>query len=248
VFSGLCQPLGCQVVSDQYALTAGTSMAAPMVSGAVALLLERDPSLTQAGLRALLLAGSDAVAPSADPASREGGGALNLGRSFEASSATSADSAAEPDPAQSRLRFAGSFVVADETRSLAALAWLRDAAGAVFDAGLERLSASVRGGSLAAPLERIGPGLYGVRVSAPADARAATLALELRVDGKAFSSAELPVDGASPRTSSGGCALALRRSPSPSSDGDVASWALCCAALGMRAGRRRRLRARRDIR
>jgi subtilisin family serine protease len=247
VFSGLCQPLGCQVVSDQYALTAGTSMAAPMVSGAVALLLERDPSLTQEGVRALLLAGSDAATSGADPASREGGGALNLGRSFEASSAGGADSLAQPDLAQSRLRFAGSFVVPDGTRSLAALAWLRDAAGAVFDAGLERVSASVRGGSLAAPLERIGPGLYGLRVSAPTDARDAVLKLELQVDGKALLSAALPVDGVSPQTNSGGCTLALRRSPFAPSGGALAAGALYCMALGIRAGRRR-LIARRDIR
>jgi subtilisin family serine protease len=43
---------------DKYFITAGTSMACPFISGVVGLLLERDPTLDPAGVKALLEARS----------------------------------------------------------------------------------------------------------------------------------------------------------------------------------------------
>jgi hypothetical protein len=84
---------------------------------------------------------------------------------------------------------------------------MRDAQGDVFDAAVERISARVEHGELRSDVERLGPGLYGVRVAAVA--RAATLRLELRVDERAFLSGQLPVVGSEPPrpSSDGGCAL-----------------------------------------
>jgi hypothetical protein len=207
VFSGLCVPVGCQVISPRYAVTAGTSMAAPMLSGTLALFLERDPTLTQDELRGLAQAGSDALAVVPDPASREGGGVLNIARSFEALSAPVRALDELPDPERSRLRFAGSLMPADADRTLAARLWLRDAQGGVFDAAVERVSARVEHGELRSDVERLGPGLYGVRVAAAP--RAETLRLELRLDERPFLSGQLPVVGSEPPRppSDGGCAL-----------------------------------------
>jgi subtilisin family serine protease len=49
---------GSMVVNDHYSLLQGTSMAAPHVTGAVALLLEQDPSRTVSELRSLLANGA----------------------------------------------------------------------------------------------------------------------------------------------------------------------------------------------
>jgi subtilisin family serine protease len=53
----------CFVVDDQHGVSLGTSMAAPMVAGAVALLLQRDPELLASDVRDLLRAGAAAPRP-----------------------------------------------------------------------------------------------------------------------------------------------------------------------------------------
>lgn len=246
VFSGLCSPLGCQVVASEYAVTAGTSMAAPMVSGAVALLLERAPGLTQPELRALLQAGSDALATAPEPVTREGGGVLNIARSFDALSGATPD-AALPDATQSRLRFASGFLLADPARELSAQLWLRGARGEPFDLEPARLTVHVAGAELARDLERAAPGLYRLALSSRAPAVADTASVELRIDGRRWLSAELPVLGAvEPRGASvaGGCSasppVAARRGTSPVQAGGSGGLAL----LGLLVCARRRAQQR----
>jgi subtilisin family serine protease len=47
-----------QMVSTNYVIMAGTSMATPFITGVVALLLERDPTMDAKDVKALLLAHS----------------------------------------------------------------------------------------------------------------------------------------------------------------------------------------------
>jgi subtilisin family serine protease len=72
---------------DQYGVMSGTSMAAPHVAGAAALLLSQNPSLTPDQIRTLVMAGVDPVANLATMV--ESGGRLNV--------RTSLDLAAGPD-------------------------------------------------------------------------------------------------------------------------------------------------------
>jgi subtilisin family serine protease len=235
VFSGLCLPLGCQVVSDDYAVTAGTSMAAPMVSGAVALLLQRNPQLTQPELRALLQAGSSALEPAPEPLSREGGGALSIAGSFEALQSAPRTADERPDAAESRLRFASDVLLSDPARQLSAQLWLRAADGAVFDLDPARLSVKLSGGRLARELGRLAPGLYQFAVSSPAPALDATLRVDLRVDGRSWLAAELPVLGDVERRGDslgGGCSASARTS-GPTTHG-VAGLALLLSLMAAR--------------
>jgi subtilisin family serine protease len=240
IFSGgLCAGAACQVVSDGYALTAGTSMAAPMVSGAVALLLERQASLTQEEVRGLLVAGSAALEAPPDVVSREGSGLLDVARSVQASSSALRGTDEHPSSEQSRLRAARDAVWLDPTRPLSLSLWLRDASGAVFDAGIERLAVRVLGGELQSAAERVGPGLYRFSVAAPSPAPA-SLQVDVVFDAEPWLSLALPIEGGddgNSRRDDGGCALT---SPGLAANGHEA---LGLAALGLwvasRARRRR---------
>jgi subtilisin family serine protease len=242
IFSGgLCAAAGCQVIADGYGLTAGTSMAAPMVSGAVALLLERSPRATQDELAGLLIAGSSALSITPDVESREGAGQLDVARSLEALGAAPRALADKPSAGLSRLRWAASSIVVDATRSLTGLIWLRDAAGAVFDAAAERLDVAVEGGTLRTAPERIGPGSYRFAVSA-ADGAPASLAIEVSVDAEPLLSALLPSEGAGPGRDGddGGCALGATRARRPAWPGAAVLTALLGYGLRALTARSRR--------
>jgi len=73
----------CFVVDDQHGVSLGTSMAAPMVAGAVALLLQRDPGLLASEVRDLLRAGAAAPRPGGALVG-EGSGVLDIRASLVA--------------------------------------------------------------------------------------------------------------------------------------------------------------------
>lgn len=226
--SGVCFEPACQVVGDAYAVNAGTSMAAPMVSGAIALLLEARPLLTQPELRGLIQAGSSPLALEPQLAAREGGGVLDVARGLGALQARTRLPGEQPDAAQSRLRAASAFALPDASRGLEVLLWLRDAAGEPFDAGVERLRARVTGGELRAPFARRGPGLYVARMSGDASRRAPGVLLEVLVDDRAFARLELPTAGGGRGSvADGGCGLEPPRSRRP----DAALTALAAACF-----------------
>ncbi len=218
IFSGgLCAGLDCQIVSDGYALTAGTSMAAPMVSGAVALLLERQPELTPSELRGLLIAGAAALPIPPDVSSREGAGALDVAGSIRAALAPPRAPAERPAAEHSRLRVAADHAVADASRSLAAMLWLEDASGEAFELDGERLRVTVTGGELRAQPVRIAPGLFELSIAAPPPAPL-SMSIEVAVDDEPLLSIELPIEGGRAPSMSrddGGCAVSGRRSSRP---------------------------------
>jgi subtilisin family serine protease len=234
IFSGsLCPSAGCQVIADGYGLTAGTSMAAPMVSGAVALLLERSPRATQDELSGLLIAGSSSLAIAPDVTSREGGGQLDVARSLEALDAAPRATEHQPSAQLSRLRLAASSIVVDASRSLAGLIWLRDATDAVFDAAVERVGISVQGGTLRAQPERIGPGLYRFAVSA-AEGAPESIGVEVFVDTEPLLATLLQTEGAGSarERDDGGCAI---RPVSPGRGAWPAWLGLLMTLIGWRA-------------
>ncbi len=247
MFSGeeLCDGLGeCLVVDDYHAVARGTSMAAPLVSGAVALLLEREPSLTQDKLRALLQAGARPLAGAVLVEQQLGVGALDVEGAISALDDPSARPFVAPTRA-SWVTFAASFAHPDPSSSVLAYLELRDDAGHLADVAASRLAAHVRGGSLAEPLSRIGPGFYRFAVSAPAESGGSALGLTITCDGELIAERSLPIavdPGAlsGPALARGGCAVAT-----PARGGAALQSALALLIVSaLRRGRRGRRGAR----
>lgn len=218
--TGACSDPGCQVVDDAHAVSSGTSMAAPLVAGASALLLQRDPTLTVAEVRTLLQAGSRAVGGSVAEEQQAGAGVLDVLGSLRVQDrwANGPDSAARgADPEHTRLVLASSFVRPDPSWPLSALLLLRDADDVVTDP----TSARVRftsDGAAEAQSQRVGPGLWQLRLAAPADAGGKTLALRVFVGDELVAARDVrvAVDPAVARagfSARGGCSLGREAQP-----------------------------------
>jgi subtilisin family serine protease len=230
----------CFVTDDQkHAVTSGTSMSAPLVSGAIALLLEGRPELTQPQLRTLLQAGSRQPTGPILAEQQVGPGSLDL-------RGTLAVLAAELSPldrvptSKSRIALAASFIHPDPNLLLNGLLELRDDSDQVADVSdLRSIELAVSGGSLASGPVRIGPGLLRFSVSAPAGSGGRKLGLKLAFEGRELVSRTLAI-GTDPWAAEGtpvargGCGIAGR-----SSD---ASAGILAALLGLTWMRGRRYR------
>jgi MYXO-CTERM domain-containing protein len=184
----------CFVVDDhQHAVTSGTSMSAPLVSGAIALLLERRPELTQGQLRALLQAGARQPSGAILAETQVGPGELDLRGTLAALIAE--DSPIDRLPSRaSRIVLAASFIHPDASQPLQGLLELRDPKDQIADGFDERrLQLDVRGGKLSRPVTRVGPGLYGFEVTAPNDSGGRKLRLSLLFDGQTLAKREVPI-------------------------------------------------------
>jgi subtilisin family serine protease len=239
---GLCSAIGfvdgCFVVDDNHAVTGGTSMSAPLVTGAIALLFERDPTLHQAELKALLQAGARRLNVTGSQAQQLGAGALDLERTLEALD----EGMLERQPsALTELLLASSYAHPDPSWPLEGLVELRDDADEIADGfDASRLVLVADGGSVSQPLTRLAPGLWSFGVVAPSGSGGQTLALSVRFDGRELTSKRVPIAveralaGTLP-SARGGCTIAVVRAH------DV-TWGF--AAFGAFAfARRRRVRA-----
>jgi subtilisin family serine protease len=245
IFAGLGRCIGfddeCFVVDDRYAVSSGTSMAAPIVAGAVALLFERDPGLDQEAVRALLAAGARKPEGVVLLEQQAGAGALDLAGSLEAL----ADGALDRVPgAESRLVLASSFAHPDPSWPLEGLLELRNDDGRVADGfDLTRLVIEPDFASFEAAPTRIAPGLVGFALRTPAGTGGKTLRLRVTFDGEVLLARDVlvAVDHALSEeapTARGGCSVGR---------GERSAASLAFALLGVmalaRASRRRLARS-----
>jgi subtilisin family serine protease len=225
----------CYVIDDHlHAVTSGTSMSAPLVAGAIALLLERQPALTQAQLRTLLQAGARQPSGKILAEQQTGAGELDLRGTLAALIAE--DSPIERLPSSaSRIVLAASYACPDAGHPLQGLLELRAPKDRIADGFDERrLTLTAEGGTLSKPPVRIGPGLYSFEVTAAEGSGGERLQLSLAFDGKLLARREVPIGtdrwlAEGTPVPHGGCALApTERSP---------AWLV--APLLLMAGRRR---------
>ena len=168
-------------------------MSAPIVAGAIALLLQKRPELTQQQARALLQAGARQLTGTVIAEQQMGPGALDLPGTLAALAAE--DSPIDRLPtAASRIVLAASYVRPDPKQPLRGLLELRDEADRVADGFDERrLALHAKGGSLGEPLTRLGPGLYSFEAVAPLDSGGRSLTLELAFDGEILATRRVPI-------------------------------------------------------
>jgi subtilisin family serine protease len=213
--AGLCEPdQACLVIGDFHAVASGTSMASPLVSGVVALLLQQEPALTQPRIRSLLQAGARRLEGATPFEPQVGPGALDARGSLDAL-LESAASARLPGRA-SWIAFAASYARPDPSSPLVGYAELRDDSARVADGFAPgRLSLEVDRAQVLEPLQRSAAGLYRFVLAAPSASGGESLAVRLLFDGVPISERTLPiavdhgalVGLAMPR---GGCGFARR--------------------------------------
>ncbi|MBM4374559.1 MAG: S8 family serine peptidase [Deltaproteobacteria bacterium] len=228
----------CYVVDETHAVSSGTSMSAPQVAGAMALLLQRDPSLTQRKLLQLLQA-SVAQPTGALPFQVAAGpGRLDLARTLDLLEGGTLG--VEASAARSFWNLGGDYLRPRLDRTLDGVVELRDEEGRVVGSvppgELEVRAVNAR---VVKPITRVAPGLWRFSVAGEAVPAGTLATVEVRHRGVSLGKRTLPVaadpwlaDGR--LVAAGGCAASPYAETTRLSFG---SWG--CVALGWLAARRR---------
>jgi len=233
----------CFVVDEKHAITSGTSMSAPIVTGAIALLFQLDPRLTQDAARAILQAGARPLEGLVIDPRQIGPGALDLSGALSVASAGESPALRTPS-SRSWLTLSGSFAHPDPNWLLTGYLDLRDDAGEIADGfDPQRLQLTAAPALIHEGLTRVAPGFYRFVLSAPANSGGEDLRIAVSFDGRVIVSKELRIavdrwvasDGVSAR---GGCSVVR----SGTGTGTGTAWLGVCVLLGLFA--RRHMRAK----
>ena len=183
----------CAVIDDRHAVAAGTSMSAPHVSGAVALLLQMDPTLTQARLTEVLEAGARRVSGSQPDLAQLGPGELDLEGARQALMAESGTSAA-PDVVHSWVTISSAYARPDATWPVWGTVELRKADGSIAG-GVDgsKLSLAVTGGTVYQEMTKVRPGLFRFAVAGNDGGAGTLLRVETAYDGALIATYVLPI-------------------------------------------------------
>ncbi|HVK63274.1 MAG TPA: S8 family serine peptidase, partial [Polyangium sp.] len=196
LFDGAGCPKGepCYVVDQTHAVTAGTSMSAPHVAGAVALLFELDrqrngqSTLTQARVTELLQAGARWPKGTVRHETQLGVGALDLEgarRAFEEEQASSGP----PSVEKSWWVLSSAYARPDETWPVWGTVELRREDGEIASgiAGTE-LELSVTGGVIVQPITKVRHGLFRFAVAGERGMAGSKLSVDVRYAGRSIES------------------------------------------------------------
>ncbi len=248
---GLCGGGGeCLVVDADHALLSGSSMSSPQVAGAVALLLERDPRLTQREILHLLQGGARRPIGNITSDLQLGAGALDVAGAMDAYDARTSGRVRDPDAAASWLSLGNTYLHPGAGPPLVGTVEVRAADGTVadgYDSG--RLTLEVgEEGIVEQPLARVAPGLHRFAVGARSGMGARFLRLDVKLDGVALgppgsrvSGHRLVPIGADRWLASGSARIyggcSVRRAP-PTRGEDLAFFGIACFGLLRRCFRR----------
>ncbi|MFO0677770.1 MAG: S8 family serine peptidase [Polyangiaceae bacterium] len=235
IFStGSCPPkedgttdLRCLQMDATHGLALGTSMSAPIVSGAIALLFQRDRSLTQEDVVTLLQAGAHRFRHRAAFDDQAGPGELDVLGALDALEQRKNPELSLPSVRDSWLALSTDFVAADGSRPAHGILELRTKDGEhradAFDPTRLRATVRVFGGeSLPTPaLTRRGPGLFTFPITPTPGLGGRALIVGATFDGEPIvHERSIPVGTDTwtadyPMQVAGGCAVVPARTPAP---------------------------------
>jgi subtilisin family serine protease len=178
----------CLQIDDTHGVAVGTSMSAPLVAGTIALLFQRDPTLTQDRVVALLQAGAHAF-KGTEPYNDLGGpGELDVLGALDALEAMSDPKLGLPDRNQSWITLASTYASADGSMPVTAILELRTADGEhradLFDPTRLRAFATIgRDDRIFPSLIRKAPGLYYFVLDIPKGRGGSTMTVGATFDG-----------------------------------------------------------------
>jgi hypothetical protein len=236
----------CLQIDPTHAVSQGTSMSSPMVAGAIALLFERDPTLTQDRIVGLLQAGEHKFRGAAPFEDQSGPGELDVMGALDALDQTSDPSLLLPDPSQSWLTLSADYAAADGSTPVTAILELRTTGDAhradLFDP--RRLQPVVRiAGALQPPptIVRSAPGVWFYSFTPPRGLGGSSVTFGATFDGQPIvTSKTIPIAvdiwrAEYPSSVKGGCAIG----PSASGPPGVFSLGMLGAMLAFARRRRR---------
>ncbi|MDP9033380.1 MAG: S8 family serine peptidase [Myxococcota bacterium] len=184
----------CQQIDAMHAVSFGTSFSAPLVAGAVAILLQRDPTMTEDAIMAALQGGSHRVRGPAPFDDQVGAGELDVVGSLTAAERLHQTQSAIPARSESWLTPGADDYLADGSTPLQAIVELRTAREGGLPPALAdgfgdgRLTAYALVDGVAYPsavqsLVRRGPGIWVVTVALPPGFGGRTLTVGATFDG-----------------------------------------------------------------
>lgn len=247
----------CFQIDASHAVTMGTSMSSPIVAGVIALLLERDPSLTQSQVRALLQAGAHRIRGLAPYEEQNGPGEVDVLGTLRALDDMKSPALALPSRQDSWIALSSSYAAADGSTPITSVIELRTDGGErradLFEPSRLVPTVKVSGPPVewqpAPTLERRGPGVWISRLDIPPGLGGRALTLGCNFDGAPIvepKTIAIGTDAWSSKYSSaltGGCGLGKPLS-ALSSDGRWGGGLALGLGLFLRRRRARRARAR----
>ena len=183
----------CFLVDEQHAIAAGTSMSAPQVAGAIALLMQIDPTLTQARVTEILEAGARKPTGLVPYDYQLGPGVLDLDGALQALASESLNDA-PPDLGKSWYVLSSPYAQPDAATPVWGTIELRRADGSLAS-GLEgtQLAVTVKNGELVRPLVKVRHGLFRFAVSGAAGHVGEVMTVEVLYGNGSLGARTLPI-------------------------------------------------------
>ncbi|WP_438028906.1 S8 family serine peptidase [Sorangium sp. So ce233] len=235
----------CFVVDDFHAIASGSSMSAPQVAGAIALLFQIDPNLSQAEVTEVLQAGARYPKGDVPLDAQLGPGVLDLEGARLALQEAEAKGN-EPAFDRSWYVLSSAYARPDPSWPVWGTIEMRRPDGSPLGGGDEQLTVSLRGGVMHTPLRQVRRGLWQFAVAAPRGSGGSTMTVDVLYDGVSLGARELPIGSdvwmanGELGAASGACSCAAAGSDRGLPSSRVACGLAGALALAIATRRRRR--------